>query len=129
MKRLTKEQVLRLHEDLIEEFGGIHGIRDEGLLESALSAPFQTFEGQDLYPSVLEKAGRLGYGLIRNHPFLDGNKRIGVHVLLVCLALNGVRLSYDDEALIQTALGVASGSVAFEEFCRWLSEHMTENEN
>ena len=129
MKRLTKEQVLRLHEDLIEEFGGIHGVRDEGLLESALSAPFQTFEGQDLYPSVLEKAGRLGYGLIRNHPFLDGNKRIGVHVLLVCLALNGVRLSYDDEALIQTALGVASGSIAFEEFCRWLSEHMTENEN
>jgi len=129
MKRLTKEQVLRLHEDLIEEFGGIHGVRDEGLLESALSAPFQTFDGQDLYPSVLEKAGRLGYGLIRNHPFLDGNKRIGVHVLLVCLALNGVRLSYDDEDLIQTALGVASGSVAFEEFCRWLSEHMTENEN
>ena len=129
MKRLTKEQVLRLHEDLIEEFGGIHGVRDEGLLESALSAPFQTFDGQDLYPSVLEKAGRLGYGLIRNHPFLDGNKRIGVHVLLVCLALNGVRLSYDDEDLIQTALGVASGSVVFEEFCRWLSEHMTENEN
>ena len=129
MKRLTKEQVLRLHEDLIEEFGGIHGVRDDGLLESALSAPFQTFDGQDLYPSVLEKAGRLGYGLIRNHPFLDGNKRIGVHVLLVCLALNGVRLSYDDEDLIQTALGVASGSVAFEEFCRWLSEHMTENEN
>ena len=129
MKRLTKEQVLRLHADLIKEFGGIHGVRDEGLLESALSAPFQTFDGQDLYPSVLEKAGRLGYGLIRNHPFLDGNKRIGVHVLLVCLALNGVRLSYDDEDLIQTALGVASGSVAFEEFCRWLSEHMNENEN
>ncbi|MBQ6206833.1 MAG: type II toxin-antitoxin system death-on-curing family toxin [Oscillospiraceae bacterium] len=129
MKRLTKEQVLRLHADLIEEFGGIHGLRDEGLLESALSAPFQTFDGQDLYPSVLEKAGRLGYGLIRNHPFLDGNKRIGVHALLVCLALNGVRLSYDDEDLIQTALGVASGSVAFEELCRWLSEHMTENEN
>ena len=120
---------MTLPEDLIEEFGGIHGVRDEGLLESALSAPFQTFNGQDLYPSVLEKAGRLGYGLIRNHPFLDGNKRIGVHVLLVCLALNGVRLSYDDEDLIQTALGVASGSVMFEEFCRWLSEHMTENEN
>ena len=129
MKRLTKEQVLRLHEDLIEEFGGIHGIRDDGVLESALSAPFQTFDGQDLYPSVLEKAGRLGYGLIRNHPFLDGNKRIGVHVLLVCLALNGVRLSYDDEDLIRTALGVASGSVTFEEFCRWLSAHTTENEN
>ena len=129
MKRLTKEQVLRLHEDLIEEFGGIHGVRDEGLLESALSAPFQTFDGQDLYPSVLEKAGRLGYGLIRNHPFLDGNKRIGIHVLLVSLALNGVRLSYNDKDLIQTALGVASGSVTFEEFCRWLSEHITESEN
>ena len=129
MKRLTKEQVLRLHEDLIEEFGGIHGIRDDGLLESALSAPFQTFDGQDLYPSVLEKAGRLGYGLIQNHPFLDGNKRIGVHVLLVCLALNGVRLSYYDEDLIRTALGVASGSVTFEEFCRWLSAHTTAYEN
>ena len=128
MKRLTKEQVLRLHEELIEEFGGIHGVRDDGLLESALSAPFQTFDGQDLYPSVLEKAGRLGYDLFRNHPFLDGNKRIGVHVLLVCLALNGVRLSYDDEDLIQTALGVASGAVSFEEFCRWLSVHVTEQE-
>ena len=127
MKRLSKEQVLRLHEVLIDEFGGIHGIRDEGLLESALSAPFQTFDGQDLYPGVLEKAGRLGYGLIRNHPFLDGNKRIGVHAMLVCLALNGVRLSYDDEDLIQTALGVASGSVPFAEFCRWLSAHITEN--
>ena len=123
MKRLTKEQVLRLHKNLIEDFGGIHGIRDEGLLESALSAPFQTFDGQDLYPSLLEKAGRLGYGLIRNHPFLDGNKRIGVHTMLTFLVLNGVRLSYSDEDLIQTALGVASGSVSFGELCLWLSTH------
>ena len=129
MKRLNKEQVLRLHRELIEEFGGLHGIRDEGLLESALSAPFQTFDGRDLYPGILEKAARLGYGLICNHPFFDGNKRIGVHVLLVCLALNGVALSYDDEDLIQTALGVASGSVSFEEFCRWLSAHVTEYED
>ena len=125
MKRLNKTQVLRLHEELIEEFGGLHGVRDEGLLESALSAPFQTFDGQDLYPGILEKAARLGYGLIRNHPFFDGNKRAGVHVLLVCLALNGVALSYDDGDLIQTALDVASGSVPFEEFCRWISAHVS----
>ncbi len=71
MKRLTKEQVLRLHEDLIEEFGGIYGVRDEGLWESALSAPFQTFDGQDLYPSVLEKAGRLGTSLAVPTDFLE----------------------------------------------------------
>ena len=125
MKQLTKEQILCLHGDLIEQFGGIHGIRDEGLLESALFTPFQTFEGQDLYPTVLEKAGRLGYGLIRNHPFLDGNKRIGVHAMLVFLAVNGISLSYRDEDLIQSALDIASGSVSFQDFCRWLVRHVS----
>lgn len=120
MRRLTKEQVLRLHSDLIDEFGGTHGIRDDGLLESSLFAPFQTFDGQDLYPTLIEKAGRLGYGLIKNHPFVDGNKRIGVHTMLVFLAVNDIKLSYRDEDLIQVALDVASGSVSFRDFCRWL---------
>ena len=125
MRRLTKEQVLRLHSGLIDEFGGTHGIRDDSLLESALYAPFQTFDGQDLYPTLIEKAGRLGYGLIKNHPFVDGNKRIGVHTMLVFLAVNDIKLYYRDEDLIQVALDVASGSVSFRDFCRWLVKHVS----
>ena len=92
MKRLTKRQVLLLHEQLLQEFGGTPGVRDEGLLDSALAAPFQTFDGQSLYPSVQAKAAQLGFGLVGNHPFVDGNKRIGTHVMLVFLALNGIEL-------------------------------------
>lgn len=89
---LSKKQVLALHSDLIREFGGTEGIRDEGLLESALAAPFQTFGGKPVYPSLQAKAARLGFGLVSNHPFVDGNKRTGAHVMLVFLALNGVEL-------------------------------------
>ena len=90
MKRLTKEQILLLHSALIAQFGGSAEIRDDGLLESAINAPFQTFDGKELYPSLLEKATRLGYGLIKNHPFVDGNKRIGTHAMLVFLAINHI---------------------------------------
>ena len=83
MKILKKRQILLLHSVLIAESGGSDGVRDEGLLDSAVNTPFQTFSGQDLYPTVLEKAVRLGFGLIRNHPFIDGNKRIGTHAMLV----------------------------------------------
>ena len=78
MKTLSKEQVLRLHNALLETFGGTAGIRDDGLLESALNAPFATFGGQYLYPSVQAKAAQLGFGLVCNHPFVDGNKRITI---------------------------------------------------
>ena len=74
MRTLNKRQILMLHSALIEESGGSDGIRDEGLLDSAINTPFQTFGGQDLYPTVLEKASRLGFGLIRNHPFVDGTQ-------------------------------------------------------
>ena len=76
MIRLNMQQVLLLHEELIQETGGIHGLRDENLLESALAVPFQTFNDQPLYPPRQQKAVRLCYGLVMNHPFLDGNKRI-----------------------------------------------------
>ena len=92
MKTLSKEQVLRLHNALLETFGGTAGVRDDGLLESALNAPFATFGGQYLYPSVQAKAAQLGFGLVCNHPFTDGNKRIGAHVMLVFLAINGIEL-------------------------------------
>ena len=94
MKILDKRQVRLLHQQLIEASGGSPGLRDEGLLESALSAPFQSFAGTSAYPSLQQKAARLGYGLVKNHPFVDGNKRTGAHVMLVFLAVNGVELRY-----------------------------------
>lgn len=93
MRMLSKNQVLALHAALLEEFGGTDGIRDMGMLESALAAPFQTFGGESLYPSLQAKAAQLGFGLVCNHPFLDGNKRTGAHVMLVFLALNGISWS------------------------------------
>jgi len=92
MKRLSKEQVLLLHSQLIESFGGSSGVRDDNLLDSALETPFQTFDGEELYPTLQAKAARLGYGLIKNHCMIDGNKRIGAHAMLVFLELNGVEI-------------------------------------
>lgn len=124
MKILSKRQILMLHTALISQTGGLDGIRDEGLLESALNAPFQTFAEQDLYPTVLEKVARLGYGIIRNHPFLDGNKRIGTHAMLVFLDINQLSLSYEDEELILTILQIASGAKGYEELLEWLKAHL-----
>ena len=89
MIKLTKEQILLLHTQLIETTGGSDGIRDIGLLESALEGPFQSYGGVELYPSIQAKAARLCYGLVKNHAMIDGNKRIGCHAMLVFLALNG----------------------------------------
>ncbi|WP_195450861.1 type II toxin-antitoxin system death-on-curing family toxin [Anaeromassilibacillus sp. 1001302B_160321_C8] len=123
MRNLSKKQVLALHSDLIREFGGTEGIRDEGLLESALAAPFQTFDGEPAYPSLQAKAARLGFGLVSNHPFVDGNKRTGAHVMLVFLALNGVELCYGQEDLISIFLSVASGMSDWRDLQRWILEH------
>lgn len=127
MKRPSKKNIIELHSDLIQTFGGIDGIRDENLLESAVEAPFQTFGGQDLYPSTIEKAARLCYGLVKNHPFLDGNKRIGTHAMLAFLLRNGIQVEYDDGDLISEILSLASGSVTYENFLNWLEAH-TQNE-
>ena len=92
MKKLTKEQILTLHNELIRETGGSVGLRDEGLLDSALNAPFQGFGDVDSFPPLQQNGARLGYGLICNHAFADGNKRIGAHAMLLFLSLNSVRL-------------------------------------
>ena len=109
MKRLSKRQVVMLHEQLIRETGGTAGIRDDGLLESALEAPFQEFGGVSVYPSVQQKAARLGFGLVKNHPFVDGNKRIGAHAMLVFLELNGIELNHTSEELSEIILKLAAG--------------------
>ena len=124
MKILSKQQVLKLHEMLIAQSGGSLEIRDDGLLESALNAPFQSFGDTDLYPSLLEKAARLGYGLIKNHPFVDGNKRIGTHTMLVFLAINHAELAYSDEELISLILGIAAGEYDDKHLLNWLQHHL-----
>ena len=120
---LSKQQVIALHTQLIGETGGIDGIRDESLPESALNAPFQSFGGQEMFPSIPQKAARLGYGIIKNHAFLDGNKRIGTHIMLVFLALNKVELYYTQKELYETILKVAAGEYEFEDLLKWILEH------
>ena len=127
MKRPNKKRILKLHGDLIKIFGGIDGIRDENLLDSAIETPFQTFGGQDLYPTLIEKAARLGYGLIKNHPFLDGNKRIGTHAMLTFLDINGVEIKFDYDELTKIIFNVADNSITYEEFLNWLEAHINGN--
>lgn len=123
MKILDKRQVQLLHQQLIEASGGSPGLRDEGLLESALSAPFQSFGGTSAYPSLQQKAARLGYGLVKNHPFVDGNKRTGAHVMLVFLAVNGVEPRYTQQELVDIILQMASGEDRYEDLLAWLLAH------
>ena len=123
MIRLSKVQVLQLHQHLIEITGGAVGIRDDGMLDSALNTPFQVFDDIALFPGIIQKVARLGFGLIKNHPFLDGNKRIGAHTMLVFLELNGIHLSYSQEELYTIILGVASGKNTYEDLLQWLYMH------
>ena len=99
MKILSKRQILLLHQHLVDETDGSPGLRDDGLLDSALNAPFQGFGSTSACPSLQQKAARFCYGLVKNHPFIDGNKRIGAHATLVFLAVNGLELSYTQQEL------------------------------
>lgn len=123
MKTLNKHQIILLHEHMIRETGGSHGLRDEGMLDSALAAPFQEVFGTTAYPSIQQKAARLGYGLIMNHPFVDGNKRIGTHAMLVLLALNGIELRYEQDELSDEILAVAAGKYGYDHLLQWVIEH------
>lgn len=126
MIRLSKEQVILLHERLIEVTGGSNGVRDEGMLDSALANPFQSFGGEELYPGVEAKAAQLCFGIVKNHPMVDGNKRSGVHVMLVFLALNGYELSYTQKELSDVILDLASGKITAEDMLQWIMEHQSE---
>ena len=108
---------------MIESFGGSDGVRDENLLDSALESPFQTFDGEELYPTLQAKAARLGYGLIKNHCMIDGNKRIGAHAMLVFLELNGVEIEYTQKDLYETVLAVADGNLDYDELLKWILKH------
>ena len=98
---------------IVEATGGTFGIKSESLLESAIEAPYQIINGVELFPSKIEKAARLGYGLISNHPFIDGNKRIGAYIMLSFLEVNGIYFEFSDKEIEDIALGVASGKLDY----------------
>ena len=125
MIRLSRDKVKLIHQLLAEETGGSIGVRDDGLLDSALESAFATFDGVELYPSKEEKAAKIAYSLVSNHAFVDGNKRIGVFVMLSFLSLNGIRIDATDEDIVQLGLGIADGGVEYEGIVSWIKAHRT----
>lgn len=123
MIKFSKEKVLLLHKLIAEETGGSIGVRDEGLLESAIEGAFATFDGKDLYSTKEEKGARLGYTLISDHAFVDGNKRIGMYVMMTFLEVNGIRLECTNDDVVQVGLGVASGKMKYEQLLDWVICH------
>ena len=120
MIKFSQEKVLLLHKLITEETGGDPNVRDIALLNSALESAFQTFDGQELYPTKEEKGARIGYALISNHAFVDGNKRIGMYVLLTFLEVNGVRIRPTVDDVVRVGLEVASGKMQYEDLLEWI---------
>ena len=123
MIKLSSEKVKLLHQLMAEATGGSIGVRDEGLLDSAIEGAFATFDGVELYPSKEEKVAKLGYSLISNHAFVDGNKRIGVYVMLSFLELNGIHIEAADEDVVSLGLGVADGRMEQKDILDWIHKH------
>ena len=120
MIKIDKEKVLLLHQIMAEATGGDTGIRDESLLESAIENVYATFDGIELYPTKEEKAARLGFSLISNHAFVDGNKRIGIYIMLSFLELNGVRIEASNDEVYELGMKVAEGKADFSYILEWI---------
>ncbi len=120
MIKFSQEKVLLLHQLIAQETGGDAGVRDFGLLESAPESAYQTFDGLDLFPSKEEKAAKLGFSLISNHAFVDGNKRIGMYVMLAFLEMNGIHITPSDDDVIRLGLAVASGTADYDAILKWI---------
>ena len=123
MIKFSKEKVLLLHRLITEETGGDPNVRDIALLDSALESAFQTFDGKELYPTKEEKGARIGYALISNHAFVDGNKRIGMYVLLTFLETNGIKIRPSVEEVVRVGLSVASGEMKYDDLLEWIVEN------
>ena len=121
---LSQDQVIYLHDEIINATGGSHVVRDDGILQSVLLAPMQTYDGNELFPSVIEKAARLACGLTQFHPFTDGNKRIGAHSMLVVLELNGISLSYSQKELYDIFMRLADGNAEYSDLTEWVKNHL-----
>jgi len=122
--RPSLETIIAIHTELINEIGGAHGIRDEKLLDMSVNLPFQTFDGNDLYPTLIDKAAHLVFSLIKNHPFLDGNKRIGVTAMIVFLKSNGLEINCTNEELADFGIGLADGSYNENYAKEWIQKHL-----
>ena len=123
MIKFSKDKVLLLHKLIAQETGGSIGVRDEGLLESALEAAFSGFGDQEFYPTKEEKGARLGYNLISNHAFVDGNKRIGMYVMLTFLEVNGIHMDCTNDDVSKTGLAIASGKMDYDTLLQWIRDH------
>lgn len=121
---LTKAQIIELHMTIYERYGGDHGVLNEGILDSALLAPFQTFGGEELIPDTKEKIVRLAFGLIKNHAFRDGNKRIGALVLLTLLELNGYPVKATNAEFADIIMGVAASEKDEKDLMEWVKDHI-----
>jgi death-on-curing protein len=124
MRYLSFAEVVELHRRVIEASGGLHGLRDLGALESAVAQPRMSFGGEDLYPGVVEKAAALCFSLVQNHPFLDGNKRVGHAAMETFLVLNGFELDAAVEQQEELMLALAAGELDRPDLVRWVSEHL-----
>ena len=123
MIKFSQEKVLLLHKLITEETGGDPNVRDIALLNSALESAFQTFDGQELYPTKEEKGARIGYALISNHAFVDGNKRIGMYVLLTFLETNGIKIHPTVDDVARVGLAVAAGEMQYEDLLEWIYDN------
>lgn len=123
VKRLSKDLIIELHALMALKTGGGSGLRDAGLLESAACSVFQSFGGSELYPSLEEKAARLGFALVGNHAFVDGNKRIGLLSMMTFMKLNGKPIKTDNESLVQLGIALASGELSYEELLCFIREN------
>ncbi len=123
MIKFSREKVLLLHKLITEETGGDPNVRDIALLESALESAFATFNGVELYPTKQEKGARIAYSLISNHAFVDGNKRIGMYVLLTFLETNGIKIRPTNEEVARIGLAVASGEMKYNDLLEWIIEN------
>jgi death-on-curing protein len=126
MRFLTLDQVIKLHKRVIEQSGGAIGIRNQEGLESALAQPLMTYADHHLYPTLIEKVAALGFSLINNHPFVDGNKRIGHAALEVTLLMNGYEIQADVDSQEAIILAVAASKMNRQDFLDWLQEHVVQ---
>ena len=123
MVRFTKENVLSLQLLVIKTTGGRVGVRDYNLLDSAVESVYQTFDGKELYPTKEEKAARLGYNLVTNHAFVDGNKRVGILTMLTYLELNGIKIQCLNSELVDAGFSLAKGNMKYDELLKWVKSH------
>ncbi len=123
MIKFSREKVLLLHKLITEETGGDPNVRDIALLESALESAFATFDGVELYPTKQEKGARIGYSLISNHAFVDGNKRIGMFIMMIFLEINGIVIRPSNEEFARVGLAVAAGEMKYADLLEWILEN------